>query len=537
MQVKNKLKAESTVFLASLVGILVLANVLSVRFFFRGDLTEDGTFTLSKASISLVQNLKDKVVVKAYFTKNLPGRFASLERHVRDLLEEYADRSNGKMKVEFIDPADDEEEEKVAKSLGIQKMPNPDIEKDQATVKEGYRGISFSYGEQTDVIAAVDSPVGLEYRITSALKKISGQKADLGFVVGHGEPEIEVKQDPNQQMMPPDPRNVGAYRNIRNNLDIYNYKQVDLKKGKAGVPGGTKALIIVGTREKIEDAELYKIDQFLLNGGSVAFFVDGVNVNVEQGQFPGMPPQYKTSVNEPNLREFLKHHGIELDKSLVMDAQASDFPARCPPIPITLPRPYPAWPIITAFGEDHPITHRLGSLTLPYATAVRVTDAARNDAKRKALEIAFSSGNSWVADGDAAVVDPCEIKVSKELESSIPMAAAVTGTFTSFFKGKEIPKEEAKEGGDVLNLPEAASFVEESGAPGRLVVVGSSGLPEDETIGYLARIDRRQAMNNFTFVQNVLDWRPLTIRPSKRRPKRQRRRPSMETSSGSPLRS
>ena len=48
--------------------------------------------------------------------------------------------------------------------------------------------------------------------------------------------------------------------------------------------------------------------------------------------------------------------------------------------------------------------------------------------------------------------------------------------------------------------------MEKSKAPGRIVVVGSAGLPADEKIGYLARIDRRQAINNFTFVQNTLDW-------------------------------
>jgi len=48
--------------------------------------------------------------------------------------------------------------------------------------------------------------------------------------------------------------------------------------------------------------------------------------------------------------------------------------------------------------------------------------------------------------------------------------------------------------------------MEKSSAPGRLIVVGSAGLPSDDTIGYLARMDRRQAMSNFTFVQNTLDW-------------------------------
>ncbi|MCP4675013.1 MAG: GldG family protein, partial [Deltaproteobacteria bacterium] len=416
MDAKTKKRNESTIFLLVLLGILVLVNALSVRFFTRGDLTRDGLFTLSDASTSVVENLNDNLVVKAYFTENLPGRFATLERHVHDTLDEYAQHSDGKMIVEFIDPAGDEEEEKVAKSLGIQKMPNPDIEKDQATVKEGYRGIAFSYGENTETIPAVESPIGLEYQITSLLKKLTGQRADVGFLVGHGEPEIDPPQEQNQQQgLPPDPKSRGEYRNIRNNLDVYAYKQIDLKKGEGSLPNGLKALFIAGSREKFSDKELYAIDQFLLGGGSVAFFMDGVNIMMQQGQYPGMPPQYQTAVNEPGLREFLKHHGIELGNHLLMDAQSSNFPAKCPPIPLPLPRPYPAWPLITSFGEDHPVTFRLGSLTLPYTTTVRTTDAAQKDSEREASEIAFSSGNAWTADGATAVVDPCSIEVPKEL--------------------------------------------------------------------------------------------------------------------------
>lgn len=517
MDIKTKKQSESTVFLLSLLGIVVVLNVISVKFFFRGDLTEGGLFTLSQASVSTVQNLDDKLVVKAFFTKNLPGRYATLERQVRDLVEEYAQRSDGKMMVEFIDPTGDEDQEKVARDLGIQKMPNPDIEKDQATVKEGYRGIAFSYGESTEVIPAVESPVGLEYQITSVLKKLTGQKAEIGFLVGHGEPEIEPKPDPSQQMMPQDPRNQGAYRNVRANLDIYDYKQLDLAKGQQPVPEGVKALVIAGSTTAFSDEELFEVDQFLVKGGSVALFIDGVTVDVQQGQYPGMPPQYTTTVNEPNLRKFLEHHGVLLGRNMVMDAQSADFAARCPPIPLPLPRPYPAWPIVTAFGADHPITYRLGSLTLPYTTSVRLTEQAAKDSKREAYEIAYSSGNSWAVDGAQAVVDPCNITTSENLESSIPLAVAIRGTFTSYFKGKELPSKNAAKdqgdsdspgdpAGDKADLPPAGDFVEESKVPGRLVVVGSAGLPGDDSIAYLARMDRRQALNNFTFVQNVFDW-------------------------------
>jgi ABC-2 type transport system permease protein len=506
MKEKKKIKRESTIFLVLLIGILIVVNLLSWRFSVRGDLTKNGIFTLSEVSISLVRNLDDQLVVKGYFTKNLPGRYATLERRVRDLLEAYQEHAGGNMQLEFIDPAGDREEEEIAKSLGIQKMPNPDIEKDQATVKEGYRGIAFSYGDKaTEAIRAVDSPVGLEYQVTSVLKKLLGKKEEIGFLVGHGEPEIEPPTDPNQQMTG-DSDSKGAFRTLRNNLDIYHFSQIDLKKGASRIPSEIKGLVIARARDRFDDKDLFAIDQFLLKGGSVVFFVDGVNIQATRPSNPSMPITYQTPVNEPNIRSFLKHHGIVLGRSLVMDLQAANYPSKCPPIPIPLPRPYPAWPIITAFEEDSPITFNLGSVTLPYTTEVRITEEVEKDEKLEAREIAFSSGNTWIASATNAEVDPCRIQAPKELLSGVPVAATVKGTFTSYFKGREIPDPGAVNKSESLGLKESGGFVEESISSGRLIVVGSSGLPSDENIAYLARLDRRQAMGDFAFVQNILDW-------------------------------
>ncbi|MDD5309718.1 MAG: GldG family protein [Deltaproteobacteria bacterium] len=505
MRTKTKLKSESALFVAVLFGILVLVNLIGVRFFARADLTRDKIHSLSKASTALVSNLPDKLVVKAYFTKNLPGRYASLERQVRDLLDGYKNRSNGKMQVEFIDPTGDEEAEKVAKSLGIQKMPNPDIDKDQATVKEGYRGISFSFGEKTEVIPAVESPVGLEYDVTTSLKEVLGRKPELGFLVGHGEPEIEPPPDQNQQQMMEDPSKRGAFRSIRQNLTTYVYRQLDLGKGDVEIPSEMSAIVVVGSGSKLDEKELYRLDQFLLSGKSIAFFVSGTNVQTEPPPFPGMPPSYRTSANDTGLAGFLAHHGIKLGDDLVFDAQAADFVSMCQPIPLPFPRPYPAWPLVTQFGKSHPITHRLGSLTFPYVSSVRAADKGGVSAGRQVQEIAFSSGTAWTSSPSSAVVDPCAVKEGSPLESGIPLAAVASGTFTSFWSGKTPPDLTKTADGKPVDKP-APAFIEKSRAPGRLVVVGSPGLPADEILSYLARSDRRQALGNFTFVQNVLDW-------------------------------
>ena len=55
------------------VGILsfIAINAIASKFFYRLDLTENGEFTLSKATKDIVKNLEEKVKVTAYFSDDL----------------------------------------------------------------------------------------------------------------------------------------------------------------------------------------------------------------------------------------------------------------------------------------------------------------------------------------------------------------------------------------------------------------------------------------------------------------------------------
>ena len=43
------------------------------------------------------------------------------------------------------------------------------------------------------------------------------------------------------------------------------------------------ALIVNGPKEKFSDTEIYKIDQFVLRGGNVIFFVDSIDEIMPSG--------------------------------------------------------------------------------------------------------------------------------------------------------------------------------------------------------------------------------------------------------------
>ena len=86
------------------IGILVVINVIAVRVFGRLDLTSQRVFTLSEASRTLVGSLDDRVIVRAYFTENLPAPHNEKRRAVLDILNEYKAYGKGNFQFEFINP-------------------------------------------------------------------------------------------------------------------------------------------------------------------------------------------------------------------------------------------------------------------------------------------------------------------------------------------------------------------------------------------------------------------------------------------------
>src|SRR5512135_1299907 len=107
---KLRVGSNAVIFAALAIGVLVLANFMSVLLpRGRVDLTGDKIYTLSDASKQLVKTLPDRMQITAYITdpKDLPAPARHLERvgrYVRELLDEYAKASGGKLTWEVVDP-------------------------------------------------------------------------------------------------------------------------------------------------------------------------------------------------------------------------------------------------------------------------------------------------------------------------------------------------------------------------------------------------------------------------------------------------
>src|SRR5210317_1597036 len=112
----TKRKVQTTLFL--IIAILILVNILSTRYFFRIDLTADQRYSLSEATVNILENLDETVTVTSYFSEDLPPDIEKVRQDFKDLLIEYSNYSDGNVVYEFINPNEDQETEMKAQQNG-----------------------------------------------------------------------------------------------------------------------------------------------------------------------------------------------------------------------------------------------------------------------------------------------------------------------------------------------------------------------------------------------------------------------------------
>lgn len=511
MERRVKASSETTAFLLMLAIGLVLLNVLSVFYYTRIDLTERRLHSLSDGTKRLLSNLEDRLTVRAYFSKDLPPPFNSHERAVRDLLEEYESNSHGKLIVEIIHPDGNEELEEQAREEGVEKVAHTALQADQAHQVDGYRGVSFHYRGESDRIPVLQQRAdisGLEYDFTTNIRRVveraTGEKRTIGFVMGHGEPGVNLPP-PRRNQMEPEPEPGISYLNKL--IDNYALREVTLERDKV-TPDDFRGLMVVGPAEEIPDADLYAIDQFLMRGGSVAFFVNGVNVEESQ-----MGINATTNANETGLDALLQTYGVQVGHDVVLDTQTDLFmvSVRTPIGNMAIPRPYPGWPHLSAdeIAEDHALLFRLPGLTLLWPSTVRITREAAENENIEARVLARTTENAWSV-RDNFDLDPGqeEDEWMEQVEAAtskgrFPLIVELKGRFHSHFAKSGRPARAPAEGEEEVE-PEELEHLSDSQAPGRILVVGDADFMNIQYVGSQRR--PRHAPSNLTFLMNTLDW-------------------------------
>lgn len=440
---KNLLKkANLGITAAIVIGIIAVINFFSYNIFYRFDLTEANDYSISSVSKKTVGSLDDIVNIKAYFSENLPSQYLNLRQEVGDIIDEYANYSKGKIKVEFIDPQDDKEMQQELAEVGIPQLQFNLIEKDKYQVVNGYLGMVIRYGDKTEAIPVIQDTKNLEYQITLAIKKVTGKiDRTIGYVTSNGsldaEEEISI-----------------AYKKLQ---ELYVVEKVDLKN-VTEIPAYIDTLVIAGAKEKFAENEQKMIDGFLMKGGSILLLADGVRVS--QG--------LAVEVNDLGLDQMLARYGLKLNRDLALDVSSgmASFSQGF----MTFSVNYPFWPkvIKKGFDQDNAAVAKLESLVLPWASTVEITD--KLDKENKVSYLAQTTVNAW-RQTEKFDLNPQTAVQTKNQPKQYALAISVFGKFNS-------------------------AFGERSGN-GRIIIVGDSDFMTDNFL--------KNTPDNLLFFQNIVD--------------------------------
>jgi ABC-2 type transport system permease protein len=477
--------AESIGFLAVVVAALVLLNIFVYFFPWRGDLTAARLYSLSQGSERLVGNLDETMEITAYFTADLPEPFNATEQYVRNLLQEYAAASNGKIQVRFVNP-DDEDEREAAEADGVREVQHQVFENDGVSVRSGYRGLVIRYKGDREVLAVIQDTQGLEYAITQAIRKLVGEQIRIGVVKAHGTAE------PTKGLAV-----------LRQSLPSYEMEEIDLTESID--PDHTKALLIVSPTEAFTETELRRINQFVMRGGSLGIF--GGSMNLE---LTGMAPT--ASPVDTRVNQLLNAWGLSIDDAMVADARCEHVPMRTQ-MGIPMPVPYPPMPLVIFDpaeiaehmeepGAPETVLFRLNQARMFFTSPIRVRDTFH---RLHGRVLARSSEQSWLLTGDSIELQPRHPREWRETFGSqnprrYVLMAGVSGRLPTAFPSNAPMSGAEDDGGPEIDAPAR------SARNVRLFVSGSGALVRDEFLPSPEQQAQRGMTGELALALNAIDW-------------------------------
>lgn len=485
---KRKKKTESrrqqaVIQILLVAGILVVLNIIALQVFFRWDLTPNKIYTLSDASKSIVNKLDDKLVVKAYFTDNLPAPYNNNRRYLQELLDDYRNASGGKMSYEIISPSDETELENEAQKYGIQPVQVQTVQNDRAEALKAYMGMVLLYSGKQETIPFIGSTENLEYEITGVINRlVQPELKKVGVLSGPGMPDVSKITKVNQYLS-----------------KFYNVTNIDASKNNP-IPSDIRTLLVFSPKapqqnqmmgqqqappEVVPENLKFAIDQFIMGGGKVIFLLSKVNVSSQQ-QF-----QIAQSVGT-GLEDMLESYGAKITNNILTDKECAfiSVPVQQGPLQMYTQIPFPYYPKIVNINREIPSFAGIGQVFLGFSSDLDLSLAGPKGLK--VTQLLTTSPKTGVAQ-DFAIVQASGKMLPDTLFKfkDLPVGAIFEGTFQSFYKSKQIPLDTA------AGSQPPPTGVKDQSPPTKIILLGNGDFPQD---------DFRGPDENLLFFANLIDY-------------------------------
>jgi len=402
--------------------IIICINILSLYYYYRWDVTSTKAYSLSTASKNIINQLDDTVKIRLFFSSKIPPQVENIKKYTKDLLTEYQTYSKGNIYFEFINP---QSEEKFISEARLADIPPTRItvyEENSVEQREIYMGMAIVYKDRFDLIPFIADSEGLEYRITTIIKKmIDPTQRHIAYFQ-----PLQEWEKPDENYLLPIPENISELYNILYD-DTTILDRADLFRP---LPSSTDLLIINAVKDSLHFVQLYNIDQFIMRGKPVIFFTD---------RYSADPNNSPAILFDNNLLDMLRFHGIYVKPNLVMDAHCMTMSTYRMQNNVLVPVDfnYPFYPIITTFTDSLAIGYNIKEVNTYYTSELHY---ARKDLKNTPLLL--TSAISSDLGGQIIDIDYrryANIDYARTfLHNQKPVMNLFTGPLNSYFAEKEV---------------------------------------------------------------------------------------------------
>ncbi|HRP89262.1 MAG TPA: gliding motility-associated ABC transporter substrate-binding protein GldG [Edaphocola sp.] len=410
---------------------LVLLNIIATRWFVQADLTRDKRYSTTPETKKMLQNLKENVSITVFLKGNkLPVAFKSLAITTEELLKTFKSQSHNKVNYKFVDPTEDETAlatlEKYRMS-GIpvsvsdeggmqQRMVFPwalvtfHNEKGQPE-REAPVFLQESNSMMLSKTILLQSEMMLEYNLANAILQLQKEQPDfVAYLLGNGE------------AVPPQIlsliNNIGQAHFAMDTLNLQNTVAIPLKY---------KSIIVNRPTQAFSEIDLFKIDQYLMNGGRILFAIDAAQASIDSFQHA---ETFMANPLETNINDILFPYGARVNNDLVLDGSNNAG------IPVSAQSelyPWPYFPILEG-NNNFPATKNLNGVLARFTSSINLNQNNNNTIKKTPLLTTSVYGKTINLPALVmykSVLD--EINLSTFNKKNVVVAALLEGKFVSPF--------------------------------------------------------------------------------------------------------
>jgi ABC-2 type transport system permease protein len=415
------------------IAVLVGVNMLASWLHFRVDLTEEKRYSLTPSTKTLLQNLDDDLQIQVFLKGDFPAEFRKLQNTTEDFLAVLKETNANAIQYRFISPLDGVGGRTWADSLtsaGVSPI-NLSVQVQQGQESKYIFPFALvTYKGQTTLVNLFESSkknvtradlnaaeAAMEYNFVRAVSQLQNPARPLvAYATGNGEPT-----------------GPETYSLVQLLQSQYEFGIVDMAKMPV-IPDTIKALLIVKPTEPFTDAQKLTLDQYVMRGGKLIWFVDNLHAEEDSLRFKEQLIAYERNLN---VQDLLFRYGVRINPDLLMDLQCDFLPFAVGGNAENPQYEFLHWnyyPLFESRG-NHSINKNLGLVAGRFVNSIDTVEVP-GLAKTFLLQ---SSNNSRTI-STPALISTNENRNAPEDEKfkqqAVPAAVLLEGQFTSLYKAR-----------------------------------------------------------------------------------------------------